>query len=667
MTRTLPAVFAAWLLLLLGRTASAQAPTDRIVSLALGFQHTCVLFESGHVRCWGKDQVSGRGSGANLGDDEAPALGDDVGLGGKAVQISAGGGQTCALLTTGTVRCWGGNGLSDHWQKRSPPSATPAELGDLELGARVVEISAGTTHQCARTELGSVRCWGEGHYGELGNGSRRAVSFRSPALTRDVPLGKPVVSVVAGRFQSCALLGGSRVRCWGNEEPVDGPVKSLDDVYVARPASAYPVFDLGAPVRQISAGGSVCAVLRGGRVRCWGNNEHGQLGYGHRRAITSPASAGDVYLGGPALQITTGVEHACALLSEGRVRCWGRGSDGALGYGNGLDIGDDETPASAGDVPVGGRVVQLAAGAFHTCALLDTGKVRCWGDSRYGQLGYGNMQRVGDTETPAEVGDVRVFLSDPATPPPTPWLSRAPPLALPLLVESENKPPETRECADSCPGCQLLFDGARSQRTMQNLKPRPLSEAERALFAIAYRQYLESPICLDYDRAPALDYRAIFSAQDPARVRAVLDAAFSAPGRKQTLIVATVDDCGIGPGVWGRSLSVLLERGELVSINVLFGWDRAWARDLNGDGVAELIGLKRRLVNSDFGDITTLQVASYTGWAARSLAEIEAEADGCAYRQPHTSWQIWAARGSTDGALCLRSRESELSCPKRPP
>jgi alpha-tubulin suppressor-like RCC1 family protein len=662
-------VSAGGLTLLFSSAASSQSPSERIVSIALGYSHTCVLLGSGDVRCWGQDQaLAGRVSGKHVGDDETPALADDVDLGGKAVQISAGGGQTCALLDTGKVRCWGGNGVNGYGGIRRPSLATPAELGDLELGTRIVEISAGTSHQCARTELGTVRCFGEGQYGELGYGSRKSVGgYWSPALTRDVPIGNRAASVVAGRFQSCALLGGALVRCWGNEEPVNGPVQHLDDIDKARPADSYPVFDLGAPVRQISAGGPICVLLLGGRVRCWGRNESGELGYGHKRAIASPAAAADVRVGGPVLQITTGVAHVCALLSEGRVRCWGRGADGALGYGNGLDIGDDETPDSAGDVPVGGRVVQIAAGGFHTCALLEAGKVRCWGDSRYGQLGYASIQRVGDTETPAQVGDVQVFPSDPATPPPKRWASQAPPAQLPLLWERQPQKPKTEECPGSCLDCKLVLDGARSLRAARQAKPRRLSAREQALFRTAYRQYLESSICLGYDQAPQMDFRAIGSAQDPARVHAVLDAAFTAPGRAQTLIVATVDNCGgeAARFVWARSLAILLEKDELVSISLLFGWDRAWARDLNGDGISELVGLMRSsLITSDLGDHTELQVASYAGGQEHPLASVDADMDGCMFGNAHSSWQIWSARGEKDGALCFRSRQSSLACPK---
>ena len=136
------------------------------------------------------------------------------------------------------------------------------------------------------------------------------------------------------------------------------------------------------------------------------------LGYGNTEDIgddETPASAGDVNLGGLAVEIAAGGEHTCALLTTGAVRCWGHGARGALGYGNIEDIGDDETPASAGDVYIGGTAVHITAGAGHSCALLATGAVRCWGAGLTGCLGYGNTEDIGDDETPASAGDVPVF------------------------------------------------------------------------------------------------------------------------------------------------------------------------------------------------------------------------------------------------------------------
>ncbi len=148
-----------------------------------------------------------------------------------------------------------------------------------------------------------------------------------------------------------------------------------------------------------------------GAVRCWGYGSDGALGYANTDSIgddETPASAGDVDLGGLATQVAAGNWHTCALLQTGAVRCWGYGGTGALGYGNLNNIGDDETPASAGDVDVGGQVLELFGGKPYMCARLVTGAVRCWGDGSRGRLGYGNIDTIGDDETPASAGDVPV-------------------------------------------------------------------------------------------------------------------------------------------------------------------------------------------------------------------------------------------------------------------
>src|SRR5690606_38484965 len=135
------------------------------------------------------------------------------------------------------------------------------------------------------------------------------------------------------------------------------------------------------------------------------------LGYGNTNNIGDdehPATAGDVNLGGDVTQLAAGSDHTCAVLKGGWVRCWGSNSAGRLGYGNTNTIGDDEAPASAGDVNVGGPVTQLVAGGKHTCALLENGRVRCWGEGHYAQLGYGNTNDIGDDEHPASAGDVHV-------------------------------------------------------------------------------------------------------------------------------------------------------------------------------------------------------------------------------------------------------------------
>lgn len=168
--------------------------------------------------------------------------------------------------------------------------------------------------------------------------------------------------------------------------------------------------------RALSSGTAhTCVALRDGdasgsrgALRCWGFGDDGRLGYGTTNSIgaaQTPAAAGDVALGGVAIAVAAGGEHTCALLETGALRCWGRGDEGQLGYGNTDSLGGlaERTPDVIGDVALGGAVQQVVAGAYHTCALLDTGAVRCWGENDQGQLGYGHTARIGDDELVASV------------------------------------------------------------------------------------------------------------------------------------------------------------------------------------------------------------------------------------------------------------------------
>ena len=130
----------------------------------------------------------------------------------------------------------------------------------------------------------------------------------------------------------------------------------------------------------------------------------------------TPRSAGaadlDPDLGvGLAEAISAGSAHTCGLLDGGAVRCWGFGRDGRLGYRNSDTIGDNETPGAAGPVdldpgPGIGVAKAISAGNGHTCAVLVGGAVRCWGFALDGRLGYGNVDTIGDDETPGQVGPV---------------------------------------------------------------------------------------------------------------------------------------------------------------------------------------------------------------------------------------------------------------------
>jgi alpha-tubulin suppressor-like RCC1 family protein len=317
----------------------------------------------------------------------------------KPKQLAAGDHQTYLLYEDGSVYVWGDRyAMCEVEGTCADHAVTPGPVRGLHLSQPVQRLEAAASDSaCVVFRSHDIQCWGY-----AGGGY---------AVRPDVPL-HGVAQVTVSQSCRCAVFLDGGIGCWGYNEHGALGVPGLpkgEGIHENRPP---PLADVGGPVIEASSGGEfTCVLSRSGHVRCWGANSRGQLGYGHKRDIgddETPASAGDVRIGVKPSHLTLGGAHACVLTEDGRVRCWGYGGHGGLGYGNPNDIGDDENPEKAGDVPVGGRVVQLDAGFAHTCALLDTGRIRCWGANDCGQLGYGHQRNVGDDETPASVGDVDV-------------------------------------------------------------------------------------------------------------------------------------------------------------------------------------------------------------------------------------------------------------------
>jgi alpha-tubulin suppressor-like RCC1 family protein len=296
-----------------------------------------------------------------------------------------------------------------------------------------LQVAAGLDHTCVLLAQGTVRCWGSAYFGQLGYGmGDPGICEGEPCNTYDIgdneargaggdiDVGGAVVQIAAAGYYTCAVLSDGTMRCWGALGHFDGAFSDVIGSTIDQTPAQGTTVDVGGDVTQVSLGlFHGCVLLSSGSVRCFGLGDFpstGQLGYANGSDVgddETPASAGDVDIGGKVMQIAAGWDHTCALLEAGNVRCWGAGDAGQLGYGNTLSIGDNETPASAGDVDVGGKVIQISAGFKDTCALLEVGTVRCWGEGAdvvgAGWLGYGNTDTIGDNETPASAGDVQVF------------------------------------------------------------------------------------------------------------------------------------------------------------------------------------------------------------------------------------------------------------------
>ncbi|MEZ5100269.1 MAG: CARDB domain-containing protein [Thermoleophilia bacterium] len=417
--------------LVLAGQAVAEQAGSRVRSVQAGAidagsDHTCAILDDGTVRCWGanaKGQL-GYGDTAPVGDDETPgSVGPvDLGAGRTATAITAGSEHTCAILDTGAVRCWGDNSVGQLGYGNTDTigdDETPGSVGPVDLGAgrTATAITAGGLHTCAILDDGAVRCWGNNATGSLGYGDQVDIGdTEAPGSVAPVDLGpgRTAVAIAAGGSQTCAILDDGALLCWGLGQ--NGRLGYGDEVTIGdgeTPASAGPV-DVGAgrSAVAIAAGGVfTCALLDDGTVRCWGFAGFGSLGYGDTTTIgddETPGSVGplDLGTGRTAVALSAGTLHACATLDDGTVRCWGFGGAGRLGYGSTATIGDGETPAAVGPVGLGtGRTaVAITTGGAHSCATLDDGTVRCWGDGASGHLGYASIATIGDNEPPAAAG-----------------------------------------------------------------------------------------------------------------------------------------------------------------------------------------------------------------------------------------------------------------------
>lgn len=308
-----------------GTTSDRLSPVDvvgltsGVVNISAGIDHTCAVLNSGALKCWGSNSFGQLGDGTTI---DRPTPVDVSGLSSGVMDVSLGSTHTCALKSSGAVRCWGNNTLGQLGNGTTTNSSTPVSLPDLSSGVKA--ISSGDEHACAITSGGAAKCWGSNAFGQLGNGT--TTDSLSPVSVTSLSSG--VVSISAGNAHSCAVTSTPAVKCWGkNNSGQLGDGTSID-----RPTPVAPSgFTDGAAA--LAAGQDfTCALKSIGNVKCFGLNDAGQLGDGTttNRLIRATVTG----LTSSALSISTGGGgHTCALTSIGTAMCWGNNSNGQLGDG----------------------------------------------------------------------------------------------------------------------------------------------------------------------------------------------------------------------------------------------------------------------------------------------------------------------------------------------
>jgi alpha-tubulin suppressor-like RCC1 family protein len=237
------------------------------LSVVAGGAHTCAFTSGGEIACWGMNERGALGDGSTV---ESPVPKGVVGLPSGVLGITSGSLHTCAITASGGAACWGYNEMGQLGNGTTTDSHVPFEVEGLSAG--VVGVTGGYMHSCAITSSGAVKCWGAFTLNGVGTNALQANSL----VPVTVPGLSSVVALAGGAGYTCALTAAGGVQCWGmNTWGALGNDSTVD--------SAVPVdvVGLSSGVIAIAAGGAMaCAVLESGGVKCWGYNAFGQLGDG---------------------------------------------------------------------------------------------------------------------------------------------------------------------------------------------------------------------------------------------------------------------------------------------------------------------------------------------------------------------------------------------------
>ena len=292
---------------------SMQVVSTPVLSIDLSDEAGCAVVQNGEVRCWGL--------GISLGGDALTGWTVN-GISTPVQAVTVGRNFACALNSAGGVQCWGSNWSGTLGDGTTERRDSPVAVTGLESG--IAALDAGDDSTCAVTANGQVWCWGSNDWGQIGDGTRE--DRLTPVQVTG--LDGPAVAVSVGTYRACALMADGRIACWGDNDNGwlgDGiPSQSTSPVYVAGTDTYI----------DVSVGSfHTCAVTVSGTVQCWGGiNEYGQLGVNTYEGHATPAPVQG--LAGPAVAVTAGDAHSCALLQGGSVQCWGSNRYSQLGDGS---------------------------------------------------------------------------------------------------------------------------------------------------------------------------------------------------------------------------------------------------------------------------------------------------------------------------------------------
>lgn len=288
-----------------------------------------------------------------------------------AIKISASENHTCALLEGGNVKCWGWNsygqlGNAELNTQNKQASSTAVDVNEADLqGIKAISISVGNQYSCALLEAGDIECWGKRPNG-FSTSNLSAITDKEP------------IQLAAASAHACVVTEDNQVQCWGDSD--NGKLGHTEN-------TEQVVTGIDNALLVSSKGNHSCALLDNGRVRCWGSNLRGQVGNGDGGSVTSTVNipTKNVINLSQVISLSSGDNHNCAVTQLGQVKCWGNNDNGQLGFTSTGSYKQQFSPRVAASGI--STAIEVSVSQNHSCARLNNDDIYCWGQNDLGQLG----------------------------------------------------------------------------------------------------------------------------------------------------------------------------------------------------------------------------------------------------------------------------------------
>jgi alpha-tubulin suppressor-like RCC1 family protein len=293
------------------------------LAISAGSDFACALRPGGVVTCWGSNYYGQIGPGTDAGNAYEPVAVPGIN---DATMIAVGDYHACALRSsTKKVVCWGRNNDSQLGNgDAGPASNMPVEVDGV---SDAVAVAAGGSVGCVIKTDKSALCWGRNDSGQLGRGG---TDLTNSAVGMPVANLGPALQLIPGEFHTCAMKEGGTIACWGDNAYGQLGPNGVDAGFYSTSPILIPNSTNTAEVSP-GSGDHICALKEDQSILCWGFNNKLQLGSGALDAgLQSPSAFSVGNVTAPA-QVAVGAYHTCALRAGGRVACWGNNANGELG------------------------------------------------------------------------------------------------------------------------------------------------------------------------------------------------------------------------------------------------------------------------------------------------------------------------------------------------